>query len=89
MSFSPKELSVLAYANGFTLWHYRTADAASAVDTQGYFNMAGEVFRAGDMILANTGLGGSPAAGLFLVRDARANLVDVSDLLAVGATNAD
>jgi hypothetical protein len=89
MSFSPKELSVLAYANGFTLWHYRTADAASAVDTNGYFNMAGEVFRAGDMILANTGLANSPAAGLFLVRNAQANLVDVSDLLAVGATNSD
>jgi hypothetical protein len=89
MSFSPKELSVLAYANGFTLWHYRTADAASAVDTNGYFNMAGEVFRAGDMILANTGLAGSPAAGLFLVRNAQANLVDVSDLLAVGAANTD
>ena len=89
MSFSPKELSVLAYANGFTLWHYRTADTASAVDTQGYFNMAGEVFRTGDMILANTGLGGSPAAGLFLVRNAQASLVDVSDLLAVGASNSD
>jgi hypothetical protein len=51
--------------------------------------MAGEVFRAGDMILANTGLAGSPAAGLFLVRNAQANLVDVSDLLAVGAANTD
>jgi hypothetical protein len=51
--------------------------------------MAGEVFRTGDMILANTGLGGSPAAGLFLVRNAQASLVDVSDLLAVGASNSD
>lgn len=89
MSFSPKELSVLAYANGFTLWHYRTADAAPTFDTQGYFNMAGEVFRAGDMILANTGLGGSAAAGLFLVRNAAAGSVDVADLLAVGTSNAD
>lgn len=89
MSFSPKELSVLAYANGFTLWHYRTADSASVVDTQGYFNTAGEVFRTGDIILANTGLGGSAAAGLFLVRNAQASLVDVADLLAVGASNSD
>lgn len=88
MSFSPKELSVLAYANGFTLWHYRTVDSAAAVDTQGYFNMAGEVFRMGDMILANTGIGGS-AAGLFLVSDAQAGLVDVADLLAVGSSNTD
>lgn len=89
MSFSPKELSVLAYANGFTLWHYRTADSASTVDTHGYFKAAGEVFRPGDMILANTGLGGSAAAGLFLVNHAEAGAVDVADLLAVGASNAD
>lgn len=89
MSFTPKDLSVLAYANGFTLWHYRTPDPASAVDTQGYFNTAGEVFRPGDMILANTGLGGSAAAGLFLINNAQAGLVDVADLLAVGASNSD
>ena len=59
MSYNAQDLSVLAYANGFTLWHYRTSDAASAVDTQSYFNEAGDVFRAGDMILANIGAGGS------------------------------
>jgi hypothetical protein len=66
-----------------------TVDSAAAVDTQRYFNMAGEVFRMGDMILANTGIGGSAAAGLFLVSDAQAGLVDVADLLAVGSSNTD
>jgi hypothetical protein len=27
MAFSARDLSVLAYANGFTLWHYRTGDS--------------------------------------------------------------
>lgn len=27
MSFIARDLSVLAYANGFTLWHYRTRDS--------------------------------------------------------------
>ena len=27
MSMNSKNLSVLAYANGFTLWHYKTEDA--------------------------------------------------------------
>ena len=27
MAFNPRELSVLAYANGFTLWHYRIEEA--------------------------------------------------------------
>ncbi len=89
MSYNAKDLSVLAYANGFTLWHYRTTDAASSVDNQGYFDEAGEVFRSGDMILANTGMGGSSAAGLFLVSSVGAGMVDVADLLAVGSTNVD
>ena len=28
MAYLSKNLSVLAYANGFTLWHYTTADTA-------------------------------------------------------------
>ena len=28
MAFESKDLSVLAYANNFTLWHYTTIDAA-------------------------------------------------------------
>ena len=35
---SPTTLSVLAYANGFTLWHYTTTDSAATTDTSGYFN---------------------------------------------------
>lgn len=89
MAYNSNDLSVLAYANGFTLWHYKTNDAARAVDTQSYFDESGDVFRTGDMILANTGMGGSAAAGLFLVSNAGSGLVDVSDLLAVGASNAD
>ncbi len=67
MAFQSKNLSVLAYANGFTLWHYTTADAAADVDTQGYFNGASDMLRAGDMLMANVNTGGTPAAGIFLV----------------------
>ena len=38
MSFISSDLSVLAYANKFTLWHYTTTD--SAVTSTGYFNKA-------------------------------------------------
>ena len=53
MAFSSKNLSVLAYANGFTLWHYTTVDLATDVDTSGYFNDATDIVRVGDMILTN------------------------------------
>ena len=48
MAYLSKNLSVLAYANGFTLWHYATADLAAEVDTAGYFNAAADMLRAGD-----------------------------------------
>ena len=52
MSFAARELSVLAYANGFTLWHYRTA--ADDLLGSGYFDSAQELLREGDQIIANT-----------------------------------
>ncbi len=63
MAYLSKNLSVLAYANGFTLWHYTTPDAAAAVDTAGYFNSASEMLRVGDMILANVETEGTMKAG--------------------------
>ena len=89
MAFVSKDLSVLAYANGFTLWHYSTADAAAAVDTSGYFNGASDMLRVGDMILANTGTGGTPAAGVLVVAGNSAGVVDSTNLTPFGAANSD
>lgn len=89
MAFQLRDLSVLAYANGFTLWHYATADAAAAVDTEGYFNDAAEMVRAGDMIFANVDTDGTPGAGIFLIRSNAAGVVDAADLTAVGGTDTD
>lgn len=55
MAYDKHNLSVLAYANGFTLWHYTTTDAATTVDNVGYFNNASEMLRVGDMLLLNCG----------------------------------
>ena len=51
MAYESKNLSVMAYANGFTLWNYQTADTLSNVESEGYFNEASTVVRKGDMIL--------------------------------------
>lgn len=51
MSFKSNDLSVLAYANNFTLWHYVTAD--EAVTGAGYFNSASDMLRVNDLIIAN------------------------------------
>ncbi|CAA7617647.1 hypothetical protein [Magnetospirillum sp. UT-4] len=89
MAYLSKDLSVLAYANGFTLWHYTTADAAATVDGSGYFNPAADMLRAGDIIIANVESGGTPKAGLFFVSTAASGVVDVNDMTQIGATDSD
>ena len=68
MSFAARELSVLAYANGFTLWHYRTADSPDCLLAPGggYFAAADELLRPGDQILV-TYLGMGIVTGASLV----------------------
>lgn len=89
MAYDGKNLSVLAYGNGFTLWHYKTADAAAAVDTAGYFNEAAPMLRVGDFLFANVGVGGTPQHGLFVVLSNAAGVVDVGDMTQVGGSNTD
>jgi hypothetical protein len=81
MAYSSKTLSVLGYANGFTLWHYSTPDAAAEVDKPGYFNSACEMLRIGDFILANTSVGSaSPQHGIFVVASSQGGQVELADL---------
>ena len=89
MAFQSKDLSVLAYANGFTLWHYTTPDAAIDVDTQGYFNSAADMVRVGDMVLANVDSDGAPASGIFLISTNSTGVVDTADMTAVGSVDTD
>ena len=37
MAYAASGLSMLATANGFSLWHYSSADAIAAVNSAGYF----------------------------------------------------
>ena len=89
MSYDTKNLSVLAYANGFTLWHYTTTDTAAVADNAGYLNGAAEMVRVGDMILSNIDTDGTPGAGIFLVNDNAGGVVDVANLTSVGASDTD
>lgn len=59
MTFKTSDLSVLAYANNFTLWHYTTED--DAITTMGYFDKAADMLRVNDLIIANVDTDGSTA----------------------------
>lgn len=54
MAFSIRSLSVLAYANGFTLWHYKTgADPLDAVRCSGFFADAADMLAGGDIVMVS------------------------------------
>lgn len=52
MAFAIRNLSVLAYANGFTLWHYKSGkDRLESVSVGNYLADASDMLTAGDLIM--------------------------------------
>ncbi len=89
MAYQAPNLSALAYANGFTLWHYRTSDNAADVDNSGYFNGASRMLRAGDFIMLSAGVNGVPSHGVAVVSANANGSIDVTNLTSFGAFNTD
>ena len=59
MAFAIRNLSVLAYAQGFTLWHYKApGNALAEVVRDGYFDPASDMFAIGDMMMISASDGG-------------------------------
>lgn len=47
-----RNLSVLAYTNGFTLWHYKAGqDGLEAVDRRDFFAGANDLLAPGDIVM--------------------------------------
>lgn len=80
MAFKQSDLSVLAYANSFTLWHYTTVDAS--VTTAGYFNTSAEMLRVNDLIITNVDTDGLPATVFYIVTGNDGSTVTVSAFVA-------
>ena len=61
MSFMHRNMSVLAYANGFTLWHYKSpSDTVEFMSNdQGYFNTCSTSLSAGDLLMITGADGGT------------------------------
>ncbi|MCB2055465.1 MAG: hypothetical protein KDE35_14635 [Geminicoccaceae bacterium] len=89
MAYTTSGLSALSYANGFTLWHYRTTDLVATVDNAGYFDEAATMLRVGDFLFVNTGIGTAPAHGVMVVVSNDAAGVDVSNVTAFGSIDSD
>lgn len=89
MAYDASNLSALTYANGFTLWHYKTPDTAADVDTTGYFNEAASMLRVGDFIFANANVEATMESGVFIVATNSGGVVDVANITGFGTSNTD
>jgi len=89
MAYSPSGLSAISYANGFTLWHYRTKDLVADVDNEGYFNAASKMLRVGDFMFVNSSVDDLPVHGVVVVLKNEQGVVDVSNVTQFGAINTD
>lgn len=49
--FDASNLSALAYANGFTQWHYKTHDSWPEVARKGYFDPGNHLIKPDDMVI--------------------------------------
>lgn len=76
MSFNATNLSVLAYANNFSLWHYTTTDAN--VTDSGYFNEAVNTMKVGDFIIVNIDTDGSPSNKFYVVTGNTGSAVSIT-----------
>lgn len=60
--FTVRNLSVVAYAQGFTLWHYKApVSDLQKILALGFFTAANDMFSVGDMVLISARDGGSVA----------------------------
>lgn len=76
MALKLHDLSVLAYANNFTLWHYKTTD--TVVTTAGYFNGSADMMQLNDLIIANVNTGVTPLTKFYIVTGISGGVVTVA-----------
>jgi len=76
MSLQLSDLSVLAYANNFTMWHYKTEDAS--VTTSNYFDNASDMMNVNDLIIANVDTDGTPVTDFYIVTDITSGAVTLA-----------
>ena len=63
MAFAIRNLAVLAYANGFTLWHYKSGkDTLDGISGGNHLGDASDMLTAGDLIMVTAANTGAPGA---------------------------
>ena len=78
MAFDASNLSVLAYANNFTLWHYASVDNAAAITAANYFNNASDMMRVNDLVVINIDTDGTPSTKFYIVTGNSGGVVSIT-----------
>lgn len=78
MAFTASNLSVLAYANNFTLWHFTTIDDPATIEAAGYFDKAVDMLRVNDLMIINSDTDGTPATKFYIVTGNTGSAVTVA-----------
>lgn len=89
MAYDSRKLAAIAYANGFTLWHYMSDDLGSDVDNAGYFNQASNMLQLGDFVFVNVGPENTKMFGVLVVVRKADGEIDMANLTAFATANAD
>lgn len=80
MAFNHRFFSVIAYANGFTLWQYSsTEDTLETIEKDGYFNPMWTIAATDDIIIINPSDGGAVIRTLVLEQDKAIKLRKLRD----------
>lgn len=88
MAFNSKNFSVMAYANGFTLWNYNTPDTLEVVTAEGYFNETSPFARKGDMILVVANSESTISPAILAVTNIASGTVSATDFSKAAAAEA-
>jgi hypothetical protein len=76
VAFNARNLSVLAYANGFTLWLYKTRDRLCDTESARYFGAAADLVTNGDMVMVTAADGAMLAAAAVAFGECRLSPVN-------------
>tara|TARA_R100000664_G_scaffold31749_1_gene45707 strand:- start:832 stop:1098 length:267 start_codon:yes stop_codon:yes gene_type:complete len=88
MAYTASGLSVLATANGFTLWHYSTTDTIATCNSAGYFTGdAVNMLAVRDIIIISDT--NAPTTSFTTVLSNDGTTVDISDGTAIAETDSD
>lgn len=89
MAYSAANLSRVAGASGFSMWHYTTADTIATVNTAGYFNDAAGMIAVNDYMIIVTSTGGTPVVSHAYCNSNTGSVVDIVNGVAITSTDSD